>query len=113
MTAVSWARGGTTGPVTERTEAPVTLALAKAEMWAALVASDPPGTPRPPVEARCTDLGVTWREPLSDTHPQWADGAYRALRWLVGGVGVKRARAAAAVAAAAPGRHRADGGRAV
>lgn len=79
--AVSWVRGGRVAPVTERDDTPVTKALAEAEMWAAVVALG--DGPPPPVEGISARLGVPYRAPCT-TNPDWAQGVWRALRWLTG-----------------------------
>ncbi|MCA1835821.1 MAG: hypothetical protein LC721_05635, partial [Actinobacteria bacterium] len=38
--ALAWVGGGPAGPITGRTEKPVTEALARAEMWAAMAISN-------------------------------------------------------------------------
>lgn len=81
VTAAAWVRGGRTAPVTERDEQPVTAALAEAELWAA-VAAGPAGDGLP-LTSIYTRLGVTpW--PTQPVSRQWAEGAWRALRWLLG-----------------------------
>ena len=85
--AVAWVRGGRPAPVTERAESPVTRELATAELWAAVVASEAgSGITRPPVEQTCADLGVRWCEP-PPVDAEYAVGAWRALRWLLGVAG--------------------------
>jgi hypothetical protein len=85
--AVAWVRGGRPAPVTERAEVSVTRELATAELWAAVVASEVgSGIPRPPVEQICAELGVRWCEPPS-VDAEYALGAWRALRWLLGVAG--------------------------
>jgi hypothetical protein len=79
---MAWVRHGRVAPVTERDEQPVTRALAVAEMWAATAAATP-DIPPPPLAAICADLGVAYK-PTVNVHPEWADGAWRALRWLLG-----------------------------
>ncbi len=82
----SWVRGGRNGPTTFREEQPVTRALARAEMWAALAVLEfdtegaPPAVPVP-LEAMCRDLGVAHRAPVA-TSPVWARGVWDVLRWL-------------------------------
>ncbi|MGH3525759.1 MAG: hypothetical protein ACRDQ6_00410 [Pseudonocardiaceae bacterium] len=80
--ALSWVRGGRVGPVTERTEQPVTRDLADAERWAAEAARDP--NDPPPLAAICEQLGVALAFPKPDTHPGYAVGVWRALRWVLG-----------------------------
>jgi hypothetical protein len=79
---MAWVRHGRVAPVTERDEQPVTRALAVAEMWAATAAATP-DIPPPPLAVICADLSVSY-QPAADVHPEWADGAWRALRWLLG-----------------------------
>lgn len=79
---MAWVSRGRAAPVTERDERPVTRALAVAEMWAATAAATP-HMPPPPVASICADLGVVY-VPAVDVHPEWADGVWRALRWLLG-----------------------------
>jgi len=73
----AWIRGGRTAPVTFREEQPVTKALAKAEMWAAVhvVTGDVP------LESFCLDLGVHYA-PAVATNPVWSLGVEEVLRWL-------------------------------
>jgi hypothetical protein len=78
--ALSWAGGGSVAPVTGRTDKPVTEALARAEMWAAIVISN--GAP-PDLERLCADLGVKYWPPLP-VEQGWAEGVWLALRWLLG-----------------------------
>jgi hypothetical protein len=80
--AVAWVRGGRVGPVTERDESPVTRSLATAEMWAASAAGAP-DLPRPPLEELCDKFGVAYWAPRPIL-PEWGEGAWRALRWLLG-----------------------------
>jgi len=85
--ATAWVRGGRPAPVTERAESPVTRELATAELWAAVVASEVgSGITRPPVAQICADLGVCWCEPPR-VDAEYAVGAWRALRWLLGVAG--------------------------
>jgi hypothetical protein len=78
--ALAWVGGGPAGPVTGRTEKPVTEALARAEMWAAIVV----GNDAPPdLERLCADLGVEYW-PSLPVERGWADGVWLALRWLLG-----------------------------
>jgi hypothetical protein len=79
--ALAWVGGGEVGPITGRSERPVTEALARAEMWCAVSISHP-GTP-PELERICAELGVAYRPPLAVTRG-WADGAWLALQWLLG-----------------------------
>jgi hypothetical protein len=79
--AVAWVQGGRAGPVTDRDEKPVTRELAVAEMWAAVAVADG-GTP-PPLEVICEQFGVAYWAPLA-VDRLWADGVWRALRWLTG-----------------------------
>ncbi len=89
--AAGWAMGAGPAPVTKRPEAPLTLELVIAERWAAQVAGD-----EAPDGLRGRRLGH-WRRRLSwswacsgDPLPvgfAFADGAWRALRWLTGVVG--------------------------
>jgi hypothetical protein len=79
--AVAWVQGGRSGPVTDRDERPVTRELAVAEMWAAVAVADG-GTP-PPLQSICEQFGVRYRAPLA-VDRLWADGVWRALRWLTG-----------------------------
>lgn len=78
--ALAWVSGGAAGPVTGRTEKPVTEALARAEMWAAIDMSD---DARPNLEQICADLGVEYWPPLA-VERGWAEGVWLALRWLLG-----------------------------
>jgi hypothetical protein len=78
--ALAWVSGGSAGPVTGRTEKPVTEALARAEMWAAIAISS---GGRPNLERICADLGVKYRPPLA-VEQSWAEGVWLALRWLLG-----------------------------
>jgi len=73
----AWIRGGRTAPVTFREEQPVTKALAKAEMWAAVhvVTGDVP------LESLCLDLGVHYA-PAVATNAVWSLGVEEVLRWL-------------------------------
>lgn len=78
--ALAWVSGGAAGPVTGRTDNPVTEALARAEMWAAIAIS----TGRSPdLERICADLGVEYWPPLA-IERGWAEGVWLALRWLLG-----------------------------
>lgn len=79
--ALAWVGGGQPGPVTGRTEKPVTEALARAEMWSAIAISDA-GTP-PPLESICADLGVEYW-PAQPVEREWANGVWLALHWLLG-----------------------------
>jgi hypothetical protein len=77
---LAWVCGGCAGPVTGRTEKPVTEALARAEMWAAIAMSD---GGRPDLAGICADLGVEYWPPLA-VEQGWAEGVWLALRWLLG-----------------------------
>ena len=78
--AASWIRGGRSAPITFREDSPITLALAKAELFAA-VTVDSEGMPPPPLEDICGRLGVAYRAPVA-TNPVWARGVEDVLRWL-------------------------------
>ena len=80
--ALAWVRGGRVGPVTGRDEQPVTVMLARAEMWAATAAERPGRTP-PPLERICADLGVAFWPP-GEVDTRWATGVRATLRWLLG-----------------------------
>ena len=73
----AWIRGGRNAPVTFREEQPVTKALAKAEMWAAVHVN----TGDVPLESFCLDLGVHYA-PAVATNPVWSLGVEEVLRWL-------------------------------
>ena len=77
---------GCAGPVTGRTEKPVTEALARAEIWAAIAMSD---GERPNLQQICADLGVEYWPPLA-VEQGWAEGVWLALRWLLGEQGLMR-----------------------
>ncbi len=78
--SLAWVGGDPAGPATGRTEKPVTAAIARAEMWAAIaVGNDAP----PDLERLCADQGVEYWPPLP-VERGWADGAWLALRWLLG-----------------------------
>lgn len=79
--ALAWVGGGEVGPITGRSEKPVTEALARAEMWCAVSVSHT-GTP-PELERICVELGVAYRAPLAVARG-WADGVWVALQWLLG-----------------------------
>ncbi len=79
---LAWARGGRAAPITGRDDAPVTRELATAEMWAANAASTP-DLPPPPLEEISSRLGVVHVAP-QPVDADLADGAWRALRWLLG-----------------------------
>lgn len=79
---LAWARGGRAAPITGRTDAPVTRELATAEMWAANAASTPDLVP-PRLEDISAQLGVP-HVPPQRVDADLADGAWRALRWLLG-----------------------------
>ena len=81
-----WVRGlRREAPVSERTEGPVTAALAESELIAAMIAGDP-------VDGHLLDgarlLQRTTREveyrPATATHPAYVLAVWRALRWVVG-----------------------------
>jgi hypothetical protein len=78
--ALAWVGGGPAGPITGRTEKPVTEALARAEMWAAMDISN---GATPGLEQVCAELGVEYRPPLP-VERGWAEGVWLALRWLLG-----------------------------
>jgi hypothetical protein len=79
---LAWVRGGRAAPITGRTDIPVTRELATAEKWAANAASTPDLTP-PPLEYISAQLGVVHVAP-QPVDADLADGAWRALRWLLG-----------------------------
>lgn len=81
-TAVAWVRGGRVGPITERTEQPVTRDIADAERWAAAAARDPFGTL--PLNTIYAQLRVTPADPKPGLDVNYSVGAWRALRWLLG-----------------------------
>jgi hypothetical protein len=84
--AVAWVCGGVAGPVTGRTETPVTWGLASAEMWAALVVcarSSPP-----PHEDVCAGWGVHYLPPVASVGLGVGYGVARALGWLLGAQGL-------------------------
>lgn len=87
--AAGWAVGQRAGPVTDRQDVPLTRELVTAELWAANLAIDQaPDGPRvrggrPVALAAVVKLGVEWREPLP-VRFVYADGVWRALRWLLG-----------------------------
>jgi hypothetical protein len=83
VAAAAWVRGGRPAPVTERDEQPVTLGLAEVELLAAMVANEPSTRVNLPVDGIAADHGVSWREPVR-VDPDYAGGAWRALRWLTG-----------------------------
>lgn len=74
------------GPITGRTEKPVTRTLAEAECWAALAAGDEPGGASFPLESVCAELGVDYWPPKFRNRV-YVDGAWRTLRWLLGAEG--------------------------
>jgi hypothetical protein len=80
--AVAWVCGGAVGPVTGRTETPVTRGLASAEMWAALVVCAR-STP-PPGEDVCAGWGVQYLPPMTTVGLDVGDGVARTLGWLLG-----------------------------
>ena len=73
----AWIRGGRNAPVTFREEQPVTKALAKVEMWAAVDVD----TGDVPLASLCRDLGVSYA-PAVATNPVWSLGVEEVLRWL-------------------------------
>lgn len=79
---LAWVRGGRAAPITGRTDSPVSRELATAEMWAATAASTP-DIPPPPLEDISARLGVPHVAPQR-VDVDLADGAWRALRWLLG-----------------------------
>ena len=79
MATAAWVRGGRPAPVTERADAPVTRALAEAELWATFEVTMPPC----PSESMCAGLGVGYRPPVVLDHV-WAVGVAATLRWLLG-----------------------------
>jgi hypothetical protein len=84
--AVAWVCGGVAGPVTGRTETPVTWGLASAEMWAALVVCD--RSAPPPRENVCAGWGVHYLPPVASVGLGVGDGVARALGWLLGAQGL-------------------------
>ncbi len=78
--------------MTKRPESPLTLGLVTAERWAAQVAGDEAPdrakgpSSRPLAQDALVDLGVEWRDPLPVSFA-YADGAWRALRWMTGVAG--------------------------
>lgn len=80
--SIAWVRGGRVGPITERTEQPVTRAVAEAESYVAMDASDPIGGM--PLDLVYRQLDVTPYPPKPDTNVKYALGAWRSLRWLLG-----------------------------
>ncbi|MGH3844061.1 MAG: hypothetical protein ACRDS0_21835 [Pseudonocardiaceae bacterium] len=80
--AISWVRGGRVGPVTERTEQPVTRDIAGAERWAAEAARDP-GNP-PPMDVIYTQLRVAPMPSVHGLDANYCVGSWRALRWILG-----------------------------
>jgi len=88
-TMAAWVCGGRSAPVSERTESPVSRALADAERIAAqLVLDDAAGLPRFPAEAYCAELGVAFVAPRP-VEVEWAAGVHVTLRWLMGRSGVE------------------------
>jgi hypothetical protein len=83
MTTTAWVRGGRTAPITERTDIPVTRALAEVEWWSAIEVDTDLGGARPPVEIECARLGVPYRPPVVGDRV-WARGVIVTLRWLLG-----------------------------
>jgi hypothetical protein len=83
VAALEWVRGERDGPLTGRSERPVTAELAQAEMWAAheIVQPDAPL----PARTLAGELGVAHRRPLPIA-PHAAEGVRLALRWLLGDV---------------------------
>ncbi|MBP2369908.1 hypothetical protein [Pseudonocardia parietis] len=83
VAALEWVRGERDGPLTGRSEQPVTAALARAEMWAAaeIVHPDAPVPTRTLVD----ELGVAYRRPLPIA-PHAAEGVRLTLRWLLGDI---------------------------
>ena len=79
--AMNWVvTGGQGGPVTERTEQPVTRNLADAEQTVAMtVAYEMPPMP----ESMWVALGVEPRAAVTDDR-EWANGVRGALAWLLG-----------------------------
>jgi hypothetical protein len=73
------------GPVTYRTDDPVTRAVAQAEMWAAAAVFDGGGTTERELRGTCASLGVHYCPPdfdrLSLEHGR---GFYETLSWLTG-----------------------------
>jgi hypothetical protein len=83
VAALEWVRGERDGPLTGRSERPVTAASARAEMWATAEII----YPEAPLPARtlADELGVAHRRPLPIA-PHAAEGVRRTLRWLLGDV---------------------------
>jgi hypothetical protein len=79
MATAAWVRGGRPAPLTERTDAPVTRALAEAELWVTFEVTMPPF----PAESMCAGLSVGYRPPVV-VNLVWAVGAAATLRWLLG-----------------------------
>jgi len=78
--AMNWVTGGQRGPVTGRTEQPVTRNLADAEQTVAMtVAYEMPPMP----ESMWVALGVEPRAAATDDR-EWANGVNGALGWLLG-----------------------------
>lgn len=75
--------------MTRRPEWPLTPGLVTSERWAAQVAGDEaPDRPhtassRPLAQQAVAELGVPWRDPLPVDFA-YAEGAWRALRWMTG-----------------------------
>jgi hypothetical protein len=81
--ALDWILKGRVAPITERREQPVTRNLAEAEMTAALATTGGADWVLFPLDLVYTELGVAYQPPVV-VDPQWSDGVWRALRWLLG-----------------------------
>lgn len=82
FSSVAWVRGGRVSPVTERSEQPVTRALAEYERWAAEAARDPAHPP--PLETIADTLGVPCVPPKPGLYgAAYAVGVWSTLRWML------------------------------
>lgn len=80
---LDWILKGRVAPITERREQPVAKNLAEAEMTAALATTRGADWAMFPLDLVYTQLGVAYHPPAV-VEPQWSDGVWRALRWLLG-----------------------------
>jgi hypothetical protein len=82
---VAWVWGGTTAPVTGRSEQPVTREVAVAEWWAAMAACDGGATPERQRRRVCTELGVPyWPPDYEAVGLEQGYAIYQTLSWLLG-----------------------------